>query len=134
MKLPFIFYFFVSPFSPHPGVFLSPAPAPASLLTLSPSASGGLFLAWSPPAGHWENYRLFVFDGSQQVVSTSLDQEAVNFSIPSAGLTPGRVYRVVLRVESGGLTAESSCEGSTGQKYISTNTYDSTYHTCEVQL
>uniref|UniRef100_A0A3P8P794 protein-tyrosine-phosphatase n=1 Tax=Astatotilapia calliptera TaxID=8154 RepID=A0A3P8P794_ASTCA len=89
------------------------APAPASLLTLSPSASGGLFLAWSPPAGHWENYRLFLFDGSQQVVSTSLDQEAVNFSIPSAGLTPGRVYRVVLRVESGGLTAESSCEGST---------------------
>lgn len=89
------------------------APAPASLLTLSPSTSGGLFLAWSPPAGHWENYRLFLFDGSQQIVSTSLDQEAVNFSIPSAGLTPGRVYRVVLRVESGGLTAESSCEGST---------------------
>uniref|UniRef100_A0A669E461 protein-tyrosine-phosphatase n=1 Tax=Oreochromis niloticus TaxID=8128 RepID=A0A669E461_ORENI len=89
------------------------APAPASLLTLSPSTSGGLFLAWSPPTGHWENYTLFLFDGSQQVVSTSLDREAVNFSIPRAGLTPGRVYRVVLRVESGGLTAESSCEGST---------------------
>uniref|UniRef100_A0A3Q0RGW8 protein-tyrosine-phosphatase n=1 Tax=Amphilophus citrinellus TaxID=61819 RepID=A0A3Q0RGW8_AMPCI len=89
------------------------APAAASLLTLSPSSSGGLFLAWSPPAGHWENYRLFLFDGSQPVFNTSLQSEAMNFSIPGTGLTPGRVYRAVLTVESGGLMAESSCEGST---------------------
>ncbi|XP_030575933.1 receptor-type tyrosine-protein phosphatase beta [Archocentrus centrarchus] len=95
------------------------APAAASLLTLSPSSSGGLFLAWSPPAGHWENYRLFLFDGSQPVFNTSLQSEAMNFSIPGTGLTPGRVYRAVLTVESGGLMAESSCEGSTAPAPVS---------------
>lgn len=57
---------------------------------------------------------MLLFDGSQQLVSTGLDREAVNFSFPGTGLTPGRLYRAVLRVESGGLTAESSCEGATG--------------------
>ncbi|XP_072233128.1 receptor-type tyrosine-protein phosphatase beta [Leuresthes tenuis] len=89
------------------------APAPASLLSLSPSSAGGLLLKWSPPAGHWEGYRLFLFDGSQELVSTALDREAVSFSFPGTRLTPGKLHRAVLRVESGGLWAESSCEGST---------------------
>lgn len=58
---------------------------------------------------------LFLFDGSQQLVSTAVGQDAVNFSFPGTGLTPGRAYRAVLRVESGGLTAESSADGATGQ-------------------
>uniref|UniRef100_A0A3B5A9G7 protein-tyrosine-phosphatase n=1 Tax=Stegastes partitus TaxID=144197 RepID=A0A3B5A9G7_9TELE len=94
-----------------------------SSLVLSPAASGGLLLTWSPPAGHFENYTLLLFDGSQQVVSTALPREAVNHSLPGTGLTPGRLYRAVLRVESGGLTAESSCEGSTGPKHIRNNMY-----------
>uniref|UniRef100_A0A3Q2PFE7 protein-tyrosine-phosphatase n=1 Tax=Fundulus heteroclitus TaxID=8078 RepID=A0A3Q2PFE7_FUNHE len=81
------------------------APAPASRLYLSPSPSGGLLLTWAPPAGHWESYRVFLFDGLQQLVSTVLDRDAVNFSFPGTELTPGRRYRAVLRVESGGLTA-----------------------------
>uniref|UniRef100_A0A8C4DTQ1 protein-tyrosine-phosphatase n=1 Tax=Dicentrarchus labrax TaxID=13489 RepID=A0A8C4DTQ1_DICLA len=89
------------------------APAAASLLSLSPSSSGGLLLSWTPPAGRWESYKLFLFDGSQQLVSAAPDREAANFSFPGTGLTPGRLYRAVLRVESGGLTAESSCEGAT---------------------
>uniref|UniRef100_A0A4W6D1H1 protein-tyrosine-phosphatase n=1 Tax=Lates calcarifer TaxID=8187 RepID=A0A4W6D1H1_LATCA len=87
-----------------------------SLLSLSPS-SEGLLLSWMPPAGRWESYTLFLFDGPQQLVSTSLDKEAVKFIFPGTSLTPGRMYKAVLRVESGGLTAESSCEGSTGEKY-----------------
>lgn len=67
-----------------------------------------------PPAGQWESYKLFLFDGAQQLVSAALDREVVNFSFPGTGLTPGRLYRAVLRVESGGLTAESSCDGATG--------------------
>ncbi|XP_008295253.1 receptor-type tyrosine-protein phosphatase beta [Stegastes partitus] len=94
-------------------VSIRTAPSAASSLVLSPAASGGLLLTWSPPAGHFENYTLLLFDGSQQVVSTALPREAVNHSLPGTGLTPGRLYRAVLRVESGGLTAESSCEGST---------------------
>uniref|UniRef100_A0A8C4DWK3 protein-tyrosine-phosphatase n=1 Tax=Dicentrarchus labrax TaxID=13489 RepID=A0A8C4DWK3_DICLA len=82
------------------------APAAASLLSLSPSSSGGLLLSWTPPAGRWESYKLFLFDGSQQLVSAAPDREAANFSFPGTGLTPGRLYRAVLRVESGGLTAE----------------------------
>ncbi|XP_012724109.2 receptor-type tyrosine-protein phosphatase beta [Fundulus heteroclitus] len=89
------------------------APAPASRLYLSPSPSGGLLLTWAPPAGHWESYRVFLFDGLQQLVSTVLDRDAVNFSFPGTELTPGRRYRAVLRVESGGLTANSSCDGLT---------------------
>uniref|UniRef100_A0A8C4DSE1 protein-tyrosine-phosphatase n=1 Tax=Dicentrarchus labrax TaxID=13489 RepID=A0A8C4DSE1_DICLA len=80
------------------------APAAASLLSLSPSSSGGLLLSWTPPAGRWESYKLFLFDGSQQLVSAAPDREAANFSFPGTGLTPGRLYRAVLRVESGGLT------------------------------
>ncbi|XP_028255677.1 receptor-type tyrosine-protein phosphatase beta [Parambassis ranga] len=86
---------------------------PASLLSLSPSSEDGLLLAWSPPAGHFENYRLFLFDGSQQLVTATLDQQAVNFSFPGTGLTPGRRYRAVLQVEGGGLIVESSCDGAT---------------------
>ncbi|XP_054480416.1 receptor-type tyrosine-protein phosphatase beta [Anoplopoma fimbria] len=91
------------------------APAAASILSLTPSSSssGGLLLSWSPPTGHWENYRLLLFDGSQQLVSTALDREATNYSFPGTGLTPGRMYRAELRVESGGLRAESSCERAT---------------------
>ncbi|KAF6714483.1 Receptor-type tyrosine-protein phosphatase beta [Oryzias melastigma] len=89
------------------------APAPASLLSLTPSSSGGLVLTWLPPAGHWENYSLSLSDGSQQIVSTSLDKAAVNFSFPGTQLIPGRWYRAVLTVESGGLTIESVCDGLT---------------------
>uniref|UniRef100_UPI0037E94D6D receptor-type tyrosine-protein phosphatase beta n=1 Tax=Semicossyphus pulcher TaxID=241346 RepID=UPI0037E94D6D len=95
------------------------APAAASLLSLSPSSSGGLVLSWTPPAGRWESYRVFLFDGSQQLVNTTLERAAVNFSFPGTRLTPGRVYRAELRVESGGLTAESSCEGGTAPAAVS---------------
>lgn len=94
------------------------APAAASLLSLSPSSSDGLLLSWMPPPGRWESYRLFLLDGSQQLVSAALDREATNVSFPGTGLTPGRLYRAVLRVESGGVTAESSCEGATAPAVV----------------
>ncbi|KAK5849431.1 hypothetical protein PBY51_009074 [Eleginops maclovinus] len=89
------------------------APSTASLLSLSPSPSGGLLLSWVSPSGLWESYRLLLLDGSKELVSTALDREAVNYSFPGTGLIPGRVYRAVLRVESRGQTRESSCEGRT---------------------
>ncbi|XP_011489637.1 receptor-type tyrosine-protein phosphatase beta isoform X1 [Oryzias latipes] len=92
---------------------ITKAPATASLLSLSPSSSGGLVLTWLPPVGHWENYSLSLSDGSQQIFSTFLDKGAVNYSFPGTKLIPGRSYRAVLTVESGGLTAESSCDGLT---------------------
>ncbi|XP_053271361.1 receptor-type tyrosine-protein phosphatase beta [Pleuronectes platessa] len=93
---------------------VSTAPAAASFLSLSPSSSSqGLVLCWTPPRGRWESYRLFLFDGLQQVVDTRVDRQAVDFVFPGTDLTPGRTYRAVLRVEGGGLSAESSCEGTT---------------------
>ncbi|KAM9327847.1 receptor-type tyrosine-protein phosphatase beta [Pholidichthys leucotaenia] len=89
------------------------APAAASILSLTPSSSGGLLLTWLPPIGQWDCYRLLLFDDSQQLVSTSLDREAVNFTFSGMELTPGKQYRAVLSVQSGGLTSESSYEGST---------------------
>ncbi|XP_034019808.1 receptor-type tyrosine-protein phosphatase beta-like [Thalassophryne amazonica] len=59
-----------------------------------------------PPDGHWENYRLLLFDGVQQLANVTLDQDAVNFTFPATQLTPGKLYRAVLRVESGGLSTE----------------------------
>lgn len=88
-------------------------PAAASELVLYPSSDAGLRLSWSPPVGLWDCYRLFLFDGSQQLVNTTLDREAVTFTFPGTSLTPGRLYKALLRVESGGETAESVCEGST---------------------
>ncbi|XP_058481071.1 receptor-type tyrosine-protein phosphatase beta [Solea solea] len=92
---------------------VSTAPAAAALLSLTPSSSGWLVLSWTPPTGHWESYTLSLFDGLQQIVGTAVEREAVEFVFPGAELTPGRTYRAELRVESGGLTAESSCEGAT---------------------
>ncbi|KAK1906415.1 Receptor-type tyrosine-protein phosphatase beta [Dissostichus eleginoides] len=63
--------------------------------------------------GLWESYRLLLLDGSQELVSTAVEREALNYSFPGTRLTPGRVYRAVLRVESRGETRESSCEGRT---------------------
>uniref|UniRef100_A0A3B3TNW6 protein-tyrosine-phosphatase n=1 Tax=Poecilia latipinna TaxID=48699 RepID=A0A3B3TNW6_9TELE len=87
-------------------------PGSAYQVELSPSSTGGLLLTWAPPAGSWENYRVFLFDSTQQLVDTALGRDAVNFSFPGTELTPGRRYRATLRVESGGLAAESSCDGS----------------------
>lgn len=101
-----------------------PAPAPATLLALSPSPSspGGLLLTWAPPAGHWESYNLMLLelDGSGQVggaaaAAVTLEQKAVDYSFPGAGLTPGRSYRAVLTVRSGGLLARSTADGTTGE-------------------
>lgn len=58
---------------------------------------------------------MLLLDGSQPVVNTSVNREAANFTFTGPGLTPGGLYRAVLVVESGGLTAESSCVGATGE-------------------
>ncbi|XP_029350961.1 receptor-type tyrosine-protein phosphatase beta [Echeneis naucrates] len=92
---------------------VSTSPAAASLLSLSPAPSGDLHLSWTPPAGRWDAYRLFLFDGVQQLVNTTVDRQAVRFVFPRSSLIPGRKYRAVLRVDRGGRTADSSCEGQT---------------------
>lgn len=89
------------------------APAIASNLALSPSSDGGLTLFWSAPSGVWDGYRLFLFDGTKQLVNTTADKDAVNFTFPGTSLTPGRLYKARLRVESGGAANESACVGST---------------------
>ncbi|XP_077400603.1 receptor-type tyrosine-protein phosphatase beta isoform X2 [Vanacampus margaritifer] len=89
------------------------APAVVSHLALMPSPAGGLFLSWAPPAGHWDGYRLVLYDGSQEIVAANLGKEAVNFTFPGTGLLPGRRYRALLSVKSGRLATESSCEGNT---------------------
>ncbi|CAL9682662.1 unnamed protein product [Knipowitschia caucasica] len=89
------------------------APERVSDLSLSPSIDGSLMLSWTAPPGSWDGYTLFLFDGTQQLLHTPVAQEAVNFTIPGASITPGRVYRGSVRVESGGLYAERVFEGST---------------------
>ncbi|KAM9846095.1 receptor-type tyrosine-protein phosphatase beta [Aulostomus maculatus] len=95
------------------GITVHTAPMAVSLLATSLTSHGGILLSWSHPAGHWESYRLFLFNGSQQLASVPLHREAVNFTFPGTGLVPGRLYRATLRVESGGLTADCSWQVST---------------------
>ncbi|CAF89510.1 unnamed protein product, partial [Tetraodon nigroviridis] len=92
------------------------APAAATRLLLSPATAppGGLLLSWAPPAGRWQRYRLLLRDASRLLVDAGVDRQAVNYTFAGSGLTPGSLYTAVLVVESGGLTANSSCEGATG--------------------
>ncbi|CAN9508322.1 unnamed protein product [Ophioblennius macclurei] len=95
-------------------------PAPPTLLRLSPSEAGGLLLTWSPPAGRWKSSRVFLYDGARQIASEAVPREAVSFSFDKSLLTAGRRYRAVLQVESqGGLTAQSSCDGTTAPPPVS---------------
>ncbi|KAM4615531.1 receptor-type tyrosine-protein phosphatase beta isoform 2-T2 [Polymixia lowei] len=87
------------------------APAHVSHLSLTHSHSSSLRLSWLPPDGHWESYRVFLYNGSQELASTSLDREAVEYSFSGSGLIAGRLYKAVVRVESGGLDTETSCLG-----------------------
>ncbi|XP_056131706.1 receptor-type tyrosine-protein phosphatase beta-like [Lampris incognitus] len=87
------------------------APAVVSHLSMTQSPTDGLKLSWFPPTGHWENYRVTLYNGSQEIASTVLEREAVEYSFSGLGLVAGRQYRAMVRVESGGLGAESSCLG-----------------------
>lgn len=88
-------------------------PEAVSELVLSPSSDGSLVLSWSPPPGLWDGYSLFLFDEKQQLANATVNREAVNFTFPRTVLTPGRVYKAILRVENGELHAESACVGFT---------------------
>lgn len=88
-------------------------PEAVSELALSPSSDGSLVLSWSAPRGHWDGYRLFLFDESQQLFNTTVNRDAVNFTFPGTFVTPGRIYKSLLRVESGELYSETACEGYT---------------------
>ncbi|XP_072310010.1 receptor-type tyrosine-protein phosphatase beta [Eucyclogobius newberryi] len=92
-------------------ITLRTIPEAASELALCTSSNGSLMLSWSAPHGSWDGYRLFLFDGTQQLVNTTVNREAVNFTISGTSLTPGRLYKGLLRVESGELYAERACEG-----------------------
>ncbi|KAK7896768.1 hypothetical protein WMY93_022093 [Mugilogobius chulae] len=92
-------------------ITLRTAPEAVSELSMRPSSDGGLTLSWAAPHGSWDGFRLFLFDGSQPLVNTTVTRETVHFSVPGAGLTPGRQYKALLRVESGELYAERACEG-----------------------
>ncbi|XP_029968954.1 receptor-type tyrosine-protein phosphatase beta [Salarias fasciatus] len=96
------------------------APAPPTLLSLSPAEAGGLRLTWSPPAGRWKNYRVFLYDASQLLASAAVPGDALEFSFNKTLLTAGRRYRAVLQVESrAGRTAQSSCDGATAPPPVS---------------
>lgn len=56
---------------------------------------------------------MLLWDGVQLLVNASVDRGAMTFTFSGRGLRPGTAYRAVLVVESGGLTAESACEGAT---------------------
>lgn len=94
-------------------ITLRTVPEAASELALSSCADGSLMLSWSAPQGFWDGYRVFLFDETQQLVNTTVNRDAVNFTFPGTRLTPGRVYKAFLWVESGELLAESTCQGST---------------------
>lgn len=100
---------------------LAPAPVTNLALSPSPSSTGGLLLTWVPPAGYWENYQLKLLEldgsgkvGSAPATAATVGREAVSYSFPGEKLTPGRSYRAVLTVQSGGLLAQRTADRTTG--------------------
>ncbi|CAG5926580.1 unnamed protein product [Menidia menidia] len=94
------------------------------------SRSGGLTSQSETTVRTGQRYRLRLLAGSQEVVSTGLEPGAVNFSFPGTSLTPGKLHRAELRVESGGLWAESSCEGSTDNVTVDTREVEPNMREC----
>uniref|UniRef100_H3A2L5 protein-tyrosine-phosphatase n=1 Tax=Latimeria chalumnae TaxID=7897 RepID=H3A2L5_LATCH len=77
------------------------------------SHSRSLVISWLPPAGNWERYRILLLNNSKVLLNTTAEKQSNRYEIQGIGLLPGRAYKAVVIVESGGLENAVSCKGRT---------------------
>jgi len=99
---------------------LSPLPVPDQVSELSMSAledGPSLRVSWVPPRGHWDHYRLLLWNASLVLVNQTLGVMTTQYIFSGAelGLVLGRIYRAEVTVQSGLLGNMASCQGRLGK-------------------
>ncbi|KAG7278994.1 hypothetical protein CRUP_001935 [Coryphaenoides rupestris] len=89
---------------------------PDQVSELSMSAledSLSLRVSWVPPRGHWDHYRLLLWNASLVLVNQTLGLMTTQYVFSGAelGLVLGRIYRTEVTVQSGLLGNTASCQG-----------------------
>lgn len=103
---------------PEPQLHVITVPQPVSGLSMLPMSNGGVLkVSWSPPGGYWENYNILLQNGSDVLVNQTISKVSTQlaFSRLGLGLVPGRLYKVDVTVQSGGLSNTAHCYGRLGQ-------------------
>lgn len=103
----------------HRSVLCPPAPAGVSELALESLADcSGLRLTWSPPAGVWEQYRVLLLKGTEEMVNRTVEKTVTELSMKDLGLSPGDFDRAAVIVESGTLATAKYCDGGAGARVL----------------
>ncbi|XP_057185222.1 receptor-type tyrosine-protein phosphatase beta-like isoform X3 [Triplophysa rosa] len=86
------------------------APGHVNGLKLEAVSEKMLRLSWSPPDGHWDFYRVLLFNGSSVLVNRTVSRNVVEFSFSNWTLISGRVYGATISVQSGSLRSTAHCQ------------------------
>lgn len=92
----------------------SPAPGQVKNLKLEAVSEKMLHLSWSPPDGHWDFYRVLLFNGSSVLVNRTISRNVVEFGFGNWTLIPGRVYGAAVSAQSGSLRSTAHCQHRLG--------------------
>ena len=89
------------------------APGVVSQVKMENMDANGLWkISWTPPDGHWDHYRVLLFNGNETLVNESVGKSETEFSFSRVNLQPGREYKAAVSVESGGQTSTVYCQGT----------------------
>ncbi|KAI4878056.1 hypothetical protein NFI96_011663 [Prochilodus magdalenae] len=97
----------------HVNLTGSTTPGEVSQVKMENMDANGLWkISWTPPDGHWEQYRVLLFNGNETLVNESVSKSETEFSFSRVNLQPGREYKAAVSVESGGQTSTIYCRGT----------------------
>uniref|UniRef100_A0A672KX00 Protein tyrosine phosphatase receptor type B n=1 Tax=Sinocyclocheilus grahami TaxID=75366 RepID=A0A672KX00_SINGR len=100
----------------HLNVTVQTAPAPVRSLTLQSNGSqDSLKAAWIPAIGYVDSYELSLSPSISSERDLTLPPNTTYWVF--SGLTPGKMYQVLVKTKRGELTAETRTIGRTGKNY-----------------
>ncbi|KAF5907896.1 receptor-type tyrosine-protein phosphatase beta-like, partial [Clarias magur] len=106
--------------SNHVNLTATTAPGEVSQLKMEkPAEYGEVVISWLPPVGHWEQYSVTLYNGSETLFNTSLGKTERRFRFPGLKLHPGRVYKAAVSVENMGQTSTVYCPAEIGPPPVS---------------
>nr|ACN64933.1 protein tyrosine phosphatase [Danio rerio] len=83
------------------------------------SIRGALKISWTPPTGEWEHIGVALSNGSEVLSNQTVGRTAKEILLSGLNLLPGRVYRMAVSVENGGLANTVIYEGEIGLPPVS---------------
>nr|XP_057931583.1 receptor-type tyrosine-protein phosphatase beta-like isoform X2 [Doryrhamphus excisus] len=93
---------------------MTTVPDAVSVLSARSLSDGtALSLTWMPPDGDWDNYSVWLWNGSMVLRNETVSKLSRHyvFFVPSLGLIPGRAYGVAVTVHSGTMSNTARCQG-----------------------